>query len=111
MVWRGRLGRNWSAREVDFVLGETFECRFRQTEILRQNALGGAANPVSDAECAEFREVAIVKDQNEMSWFVAQALEHVPVTAGEIPDVARLELVRLGIAIGIDHRRADAAFD
>jgi len=45
-----------------------------------------------------------------MSRLVAQALEHVAVAAGKIPDVAGLEIVGLGTPPRVDHGRAHAAF-
>ena len=46
-----------------------------------------------------------------MARLVAQAFEHVAVAAGEVPDVARLEVVGLGVAAWIDDRGADAALE
>jgi hypothetical protein len=65
------------------------------------------SDPVGDAERTEFGKVAVVEDQNEMTVFVAQALQHVAVTPGEVPDVARVEVVGLGEAAGIDDRGAN----
>jgi len=56
-----RLGRLRAAREVNFVFREAFESRFRQAEVLRQEVLGGVTDPVGNAECPEFREVAVSK--------------------------------------------------
>ena len=55
------------------------------------------ADPVGDAEGAELREIAVVEDQDEMRGLVSQAFEHVAVAAGEVPDVAGLEVVGLGV--------------
>ena len=57
------------------------------------------ADPVGDAERAELREVAVVEDQDEVARLVAQAFEHVAVAAREVPHVARLEVVGLGVAL------------
>ena len=45
-------------------------------------------DPIGDAECAELREITVVKDQNEMSRFVTEALEYVSVATWKVPDVA-----------------------
>ena len=97
---RSALRRHRAAGEVDLVLGEAVEGRFGQAEVLRQERLRDVADPVGDAERAELREVAVVEDQDEVRRLVAQAFEHVAVAAREIPDVARLEVVRLGLPCG-----------
>jgi hypothetical protein len=68
------------------------------------------ADPVGNAERAEFGEVSIVEDENEMTGLFAEALQHVTVSAGEVPDVARVEIVRLGIALRINHGGPNATF-
>src|SRR5262245_1892562 len=69
------------------------------------------ANPVADAERAKFGEVAVVENQYEMSRLISQALEHMTVSAWEVPDVARFEIVGLGAAAGIDHGGPHAAVE
>ena len=68
-------------------------------------------DPVGDAEGAEFGEVAIVEDQDEMTGLVAEALQHVTVPPGEVPDVARVEIVGLGKAAWVDDGGANAPLD
>jgi hypothetical protein len=69
------------------------------------------AYPVSDAEGAKLREVAVVEDQDEVAGPVAEALQHVAMAAGEVPDVAGLEVVRLGISEGRDDRGPDVPLE
>src|SRR5208337_3233839 len=85
--------------------------RFGQAEVLREEMFGRVADPVGDAECAKFREVSVVEDEDEMSRLVPETLEHVAVAAGEIPDVAGLEIVGLGAPPRIDHGCPHAALD
>src|SRR6185312_5157673 len=68
------------------------------------------ADPVGDAESAEFGEMPAVKPQQEMAWLLPQALEHVPVTLREIPNIAGFKIVGGGCAIRRDHCRTYAAF-
>ena len=98
-------------RQVDLLFGKAVERRFRQAEVLGQQRLGRVADPVGDAERAELGEVAVVEDQDEVAGLVAQALKHVAVAAGEIPDVARLEIIGLGVALRIDDGRAHAPLE
>src|SRR5581483_11639724 len=67
--------------------------------------------PVGDAKRAELGKVAVIEYQNEMTGLVTQTLQHVTVAAGEVPDIARIEVVRLGEAARTDHRGADAPLD
>jgi hypothetical protein len=97
--------------DVHLVPGEADEGRLGEVEVLGREALGGVADPVGDAERAELGEVAIVEDQDKVARLVTEALEHVAVAAGEVPDVARLELVRLGVALRVEDRSADVALD
>src|SRR5271157_2952498 len=110
MVRRDCLGGNRTTSAVNFLFGEAFESRFGQLEVLREEMFGRVADPVGDAECAKFREVAVVEDEDEMSRLVPETFEHVTVTAGEVPDVAGLEIVGLGTPPRVDHGRAHAAF-
>ena len=69
-------------------------------------------DPVGDAEGAEFGEVAVVEDQDEVTGLVAEALQHVAVAAREVPDVAGVEIVGLGeAACGSIDGGADAALE
>ncbi len=109
----GRLlcGWNRTLGEINFTRWEPIERGLRQAEVLGQERLRRVAEPVADAERAKFGEVAVVEDQDEVRRLVAQAAEDVTVTAREIPNVARLEVVGLGVAVRIDGRRADAPRD
>src|SRR5207237_7532288 len=85
------------------------ERRFRQAEILRQQRRRCVSDPVGDAEGAEFGEVTVVENQDEVTGLVAKALQHVAVAAREVPDVAGVEIVGLGKAAWIEDGGADAA--
>jgi hypothetical protein len=67
-------------------------------------------DPIGDTECAELGEIAVVKDQNEMSRFVAETLKYVGVAAWKVPDVAWFEVVRLGLTSGINDCCTNTAF-
>ena len=110
---RSRRRRGWlrALREVHFLLRKSVEGRFGLVEVLCQECFRCVAHPVGDAERAELGEVAIVENQNEMRRLVAEAFEHVAVTAREIPNVARLEIVSLGIAAGPEDRGPHPARD
>ena len=69
------------------------------------------SDPVGDAEGAEFGEVAVVEDQDEMTGLVTEALQHVAVAARKVPDVAGVEIVGFGEAAWIDDGGADAALE
>jgi hypothetical protein len=69
------------------------------------------SDPVGDAEGAEFGEVAVVEDQDEVTRLVADTLQHVAVAAREVPDVAGFEIVGLGKAAWVDDGGADAALE
>src|SRR5690606_37810997 len=97
------LWRNFALAKIDLFGRKAFEGRYWQAEVRCQQLLGGVANPVADAEGAELGEVAVVKNQDEVTRFISQALEHVAVAAGKVPDVARFEVVSFGEAArGID---------
>jgi hypothetical protein len=68
------------------------------------------SDPIGDTECPELREITVVKDQNEMSLFVTDTLEHVSVAAWKVPDVAWFEVVRLGLTSRINDRCTNMAF-
>jgi hypothetical protein len=67
--------------------------------------------PIGDAEGAEFREIAVVEDEDKVAGLVAQALDRMAVAARKIPDVARIEIVGLRVALRIGHGGAAAPFD
>ena len=68
-------------------------------------------DPVGDAECAEFGEIAVVEDQDEVTRLVTEALQHMTVATREVPDVTWIEIVGLGEAVWVDDGGADAALE
>src|SRR5437899_13020022 len=68
-------------------------------------------DPIGDTERAELGEIAVVKDQNEMGWFVAETLKHVSMAAWKGPDIAWFEVIRLGLTSWINDRCANTAFE
>src|SRR5580704_3670587 len=88
---RRRRRRHRAASEINLARGKLFEGRFGHAEVLRQKRLGSVAQPVRDAERAEFREVAVVEDQDEVARLIPETFEHMSVAAGKKPDVPRLE--------------------
>ena len=110
---RHRRLRGWrlAAGKIHFFFWETVEGRLRHAEVLRQQRFRNVPDPVGDAEGAEFGKIAVVEDQNETAGLVAQALQHVAVTAGKVPDVAGIEVVGLGEAVGIDDGGANAPLE
>jgi hypothetical protein len=96
----GDEGRNLALGEVDLFLRKTVEGRRRNAEVLGEQFFGRVADPVRDAEGAEFGEVAIVEDENKVARLIAQGFDDMPVTAREIPDVARLKVIGLAAALG-----------
>src|SRR5262249_61255016 len=87
-----RIGGKWrrdrSLGDVDFALGEICEGRRRYAEILPQHLRRRMADPIADAERAEFREISVVEDEHEQAVLGADALDRVAEPAREIPDVA-----------------------
>ena len=69
------------------------------------------SNPVGNTERAKLGEITVVKDQNEMGRFVAEALEHVGVTAWKVPEIAWFEVIRLRLTGRVNHCCANAAFE
>ena len=104
------LGRNRPFGEVHLLFGEVVKGRCGQAEVLGQECFGRMAHPVGDAERAELREVAVVKDQHEVARLAAQAFKHVAVAAWEVPYVARLEIVRFRVPARTDYRRPHPSF-
>ena len=66
---------------------------------------------IGDTERAELGEIAVVKDQNKMGWFVAETLKHVSMAAWKGPDIAWFEVIRLGLTSRINDRCANTAFE
>ena len=69
------------------------------------------AEPIGDAEGAEFREVAVVEHQNELAVVRTEALDRVAVAAREIPDVAGGEVEHFGMRLRVDRGDATAALE
>ena len=46
-----------------------------------------------------------------MSRFVAEALEHVGMATWKVPDIARFEVIRLGLTGWVNHCCASPAFE
>src|SRR5262249_6684950 len=101
------LAKSRIKAEVHLLPGQPVQGRLVDPEVLRQQRPGGASDPVGDAEGAELREVTVVEDQYEVTRLVSEAFEHVTVAAREIPHVPRLEVVGLGLPVGLDDRRPD----
>ena len=68
------------------------------------------ADPIGDTKRGELGEITIVKNQNEIRWLVAEAFEHVGVTAWKVPDVARIKVVRFSLSSRVDDGGAYATF-
>jgi hypothetical protein len=69
------------------------------------------ADPVGDAERAKLGKISIVEDQYKVTRLLAEALQHMAVAAGEVPHIARVEIIHFGVAARIDHGGADASCD
>ena len=106
-----RLGGQRALGEVDLLGGKVAEGLRRKPEVLGEEGRGHVSEPIGEAERAEFGEVAVVEDEDEVAGFVAEALEHVAVAAGEVPDVARGEVVDAASALRIDDRGSHPATD
>jgi|SRR5204863_1377751 len=68
-------------------------------------------DPIADTKRAELGEIAVVKNQNEMSRLATQTLEHVSVSTWKVPDVACLKIVRFSLTSWINDRCTNAAFE
>ena len=106
-LWPGRLQRIGGLKDrprldIGLALGEGVKHILRQTEIEREHFLGGHVDPVGDRKGPVFRKCAIVERQNEMAGLVADCLDRMAVALGEIPKIARLKIVDLHGACGID---------
>src|SRR5215468_6002824 len=69
------------------------------------------ADPIGDAERAEFREIAVVEHQHEQAVLGADALDRVAEPAREIPDVAGMKVDDLRLALRVDGGDAALALD
>src|SRR5207244_2785459 len=76
-----------------------------------QKRLGRMLDPIGDTERAELGEIAVVKDQNKMGWFVAETLKHVSMAAWKGPDIAWFEVIRLGLTSRINDCCVNTAFE
>ena len=86
--------------EIDLLLREAVEGGLGEPKFFASSGFGSVADPVGDAERAKLRKVAVVEDQDEVRRLVPQAFEHVAMTAGKVPDVAGVEVVRLRTPCG-----------
>ena len=68
-------------------------------------------DPIRDTEGAELGEVSIVESKQEVGFAGSETLQQVSMSARKIPSVAGAEFVDGGLAVGHNHRRADAAFN
>src|SRR5205823_294973 len=102
----GVRGRYAAMDEVGLLGGYPLKDRRRLAEILGQKLLRGMSQPIGNAEGAELGEISVIENQNEVTRLFAEASERVCVTAREVPDVARIEIVDLGSAGRIDNRGA-----
>ncbi len=68
-------------------------------------------HPIGDTKRAELREITVIKNQNEMSRVVAEALEYVGMATWKVPDIARFEVIRLGLTGRVNHSCASPAFE
>src|ERR1700722_8505804 len=59
------------------------------------------AQPVADAERAEFGEISVVENQDEQAILAADTLDRMTVTARKIPHVTRREIDDLGMVVRI----------
>ena len=106
----GRGQQAESCQEIDLGFRKAVEGRGRQPEILGEQLLRGVSQPVADAEGAEFGEVAVVENEDEVARLVAQGLDDMTVPAREIPDIAWTEVIGLRAALWVDHRSAHQTF-
>src|SRR5437773_2268585 len=109
-IFRYFLRRNRFSGEVNFLGWKTVKGRLSQPKIFRQQRFGRVTDPIGDAEGAELGKITVIENQNEMRRFIAEALEHVRVTARKIPDVARFKVIRLRLPCWIDYGGAHTSF-
>jgi hypothetical protein len=103
------LRRILAESEVRLSGREALKGALRESKIFRQQGFRRMADPIGDAERAEFREIAVIKDKNKMAGRVAQAFQHMRVAARKIPDIARPEVIRFRAALRVDDGRTHLA--
>src|SRR5689334_14729420 len=84
-------------------LRERVEEVLREIEVRRKNFFRRHIDPVGDRERAVLGERAVVERQDEVARLVADALNRMAVALGEVPQVARLEVVDLACARRLEH--------
>ena len=109
--WSSKRRRNFALGEIDLLFGEAIEGRGGNAEILGQQLFRRVTNPVANTEGAEFGEITVVEHQDEVARLVAERFDDMAMTAREIPDIARREIVGFGATFGIDDGGAYQAFD
>jgi hypothetical protein len=67
--------------------------------------------PIGDTERAKLGEIAVIEDQNEMRRLIAETFEHMGMSPRKVPNISGFKIVRLGLPRGVDHCRANTAFD
>lgn len=80
------------------------------TEVLGENRLWRAADPVGEQEGGVFREVAVVEDEEKLGAIGAQTLQRVRVAGWKVPQVALLKIIDEATALSIECGDADLAF-
>ena len=105
------LRRQGPTGEIHLLLRKTVEGRLGKAKILREQRLWRMTDPIADAERAKLREIAVVKDQDEVAGLIPQALQHVTMAARKQPYVARPEIVGLSKALWVHDGRADPPLD
>ncbi|KAF5408798.1 MAG: hypothetical protein Udaeo2_10530 [Candidatus Udaeobacter sp.] len=76
---------NGAAGKIDFLLWKAIKCRFGRLKFFARSGVAHAQS-IGDTKCAELREIAVVKDQNEMGRLVAETLEHMGMATWKVPD-------------------------
>jgi hypothetical protein len=92
-------------------LGNSSEDLRMHAEVLSKDRLGRAPHPVREQEGRVLGEVAIVKDEEELSAIGAETLQRVGVARWEVPQVALLEIVDEAATLGVEGGDADLAFE
>jgi len=103
----GERRRHRTLRNVDLAFGKVRECLRRHGENFLQHLGGYVADPIADAERAEFREIAVVEHQQELTILVADAFDRMTEPAREVPDIAGGKVDDLCLVLRVD--RGDAA--
>src|SRR6185312_15775283 len=108
--WSG-FGRAFADADVELFFGQAGEEAGGEAGVLCHDLGGGVRDPIRNTKRPKFREVAAIESQEEMTGFIAEALEHVAVAFGEVPDIALVEVVCRGGAVGGDDGGSHAAFE